>query len=389
MICKLNFGNSFGGCLDYITGKYDQDKQTKILAHSMGIPDMDNKSIAQIFRAYSQKGNHDIKCPVGHFAYSFHKNDADRMTDEFMTKIVKEHMQMLGIKDTEWILGRHYDTDHEHAHLMFSMVDRNGNVIDDSMIYERNKRICNYLNKKYGLTMTSEKDKVNRNKLRGKEKVKYDFYDRVMKCKQQSSSWIEFNKALRTEGLKLRFHYNNVTGKLMGVAFTDGKYSFSGKQLDEELKLESLVKAFGDFNKERDKAARVWYQGFQQSNPFVEVNGEKVPLPKFDEIYPNPKLPKYKYPSIHDMLSTMTEASKQDIAEEHTPSVDISTEFISLYVLLLLLVQPYHQEVSMGGGPSNNHGWRDKDDDEKERENNQGIISKPASNKPAYRPRKK
>ena len=64
MICKLNFGSGFQGCLDYITGKYDQDKHTKILAHSSGIPDMDNRTVAQIYDAYAEKGGHDIGKPV-------------------------------------------------------------------------------------------------------------------------------------------------------------------------------------------------------------------------------------------------------------------------------------------------------------------------------------
>ncbi|WP_081657118.1 relaxase/mobilization nuclease domain-containing protein [Segatella baroniae] len=237
---------SFKGCLDYITGKYNEDKHTKILAHSYGIPDMDNKAIAQVFEAYARKGGHDIEKPVGHFAYSFHKDDSGRMNDTFMEQIVMEHMQMLGIRNTEFIIGRHYDTDHDHCHLMFSMVDNDGNVIDDSMIFARNLRICKYLTKKYGLTMSSEKDKVNRDKLRGKAKLKYEFYDRVMRCKEQSSNWEEFDKALKADGLKLHFHYNNVSGNLMGVVFSDGKHSFGGKQLDEKLKLDSLIKDFGD-----------------------------------------------------------------------------------------------------------------------------------------------
>lgn len=88
MICKMVFGNSFKGCLDYITGKYNEDKHTRILAHSNGIPDMDNKAIAQVFEAYARKGGHDIEKPVGHFAYSFHKDDSDLMNDSFMARIV-------------------------------------------------------------------------------------------------------------------------------------------------------------------------------------------------------------------------------------------------------------------------------------------------------------
>ena len=38
MICKIKHGQDFQGCLDYITGKYDKDKQAKVIMHSEGIP---------------------------------------------------------------------------------------------------------------------------------------------------------------------------------------------------------------------------------------------------------------------------------------------------------------------------------------------------------------
>ena len=137
-------------------------------------------------------------------------------------------------------MTRHYDTDHDHAHLMCSMVDRDGHVISTAYEKERNARICKYLTKKYGLYISAGKMNVNRDKLCGREKLKYQFYDKVMRCKAQSADWQQFDKALRAEGLKLRFHYNNVNGKLMGIVFTDGKYTFSGRQLDNELKLSAL-----------------------------------------------------------------------------------------------------------------------------------------------------
>lgn len=149
MICKIKHGQNFQGCLDYITGKYDKAKQAKVIMHSEGIPLLENKTVAQVFEAYATKGNNNIREPVGHYAYSFHKKDGSRVTDDLMRKVVREHMELMGIKDTEFIMTRHYDTDHDHAHLMCSMVDRDGHVISTAYEKERNARICKYLTKKY------------------------------------------------------------------------------------------------------------------------------------------------------------------------------------------------------------------------------------------------
>lgn len=290
MICKIKHGQDFQGCLDYITGKYDKDKKAKVIMHSEGIPLLDNKTVAQIFEAYATKGSNNIREPVGHYAYSFHKKDGNRATDELIRKIVREHLVLMGIKNTEFIMTRHYDTDHDHAHLMCSMVDRDGHVISTAYEKERNARICKYLTKKYGLYISAGKMNVNRDKLRGREKQKYQFYDKVMRCKAQSADWQQFDKALRAEGLKLRFHYNNVNCKLMGIVFTDGKYTFSGKQLDNELKLSALTEKFGDLKQITHDNVHDWYEDYRQQLHYInDRQGCKAidhAYPDFDKLFP-------------------------------------------------------------------------------------------------------
>mgnify|MGYP003431999450 FL=1 len=92
MICKIKRGQNFQGCLDYITGKYDKDKQAQVIMHSEGIPLLDNKTVAQIFEAYATKGNNNIRAPVGHYAYSFHKKDGNRVSNELLTSSLKKYV---------------------------------------------------------------------------------------------------------------------------------------------------------------------------------------------------------------------------------------------------------------------------------------------------------
>ncbi len=389
MICKIKHGQNFQGCLDYITGKYDKDKQAKVIMHSEGIPLLDNKTVAQIFEAYAGKGNNNIREPVGHFAYSFHKKDGSRLTDELIRKIVREHLELMGIRNTEFIMTRHYDTDHDHGHLMFSMVDKDGNVISNAYEFERNARICKYLTKKYGLYISEGKEKVNRDKLRGKEKLKYQFYDKVMRCKAQSADWEQFDKALRAEGLKLRFHYNNVTGKLMGVVFTDGKYTFSGRQLDNELKLSALTEKFGDLKQITHDNVLEWYEQrrelLHQVNDWQGCKAIDHAYPDFDKLFPNGAYPNNGYTSPDGLLSHLSLEYQTDFQEEHENSKDGKTSFIGLELLCDLLLMPYAQPLSIGGGGGgdNNRGWRDLDDDDKEKYRFRFNFSH--SNKPTFK----
>ena len=89
MIVKLKKGSSFAGCIRYVTGK----DEAKIIA-SDGVLLGTNAEIMQSFELQRQL-NPRIKKPVGHIALSFKPEDKPRLTDEFMTKIALEYMQMM------------------------------------------------------------------------------------------------------------------------------------------------------------------------------------------------------------------------------------------------------------------------------------------------------
>ena len=105
MIGKLKKGSSFGGCIRYVTGK----DEAKILA-SDGVLLGTNAEITQSFKLQRHL-NPRIKKPVGHIALSFKPEDKPRLTDEFMTKIALEYMQMMCITDTQFIIVRHHNTE--------------------------------------------------------------------------------------------------------------------------------------------------------------------------------------------------------------------------------------------------------------------------------------
>ena len=55
--------------------------------------------------------------PVGHIALSFKPEDKEKLTDEMMAKIAREYMELMGIRDSQFILVRHHNTANPHCHL--------------------------------------------------------------------------------------------------------------------------------------------------------------------------------------------------------------------------------------------------------------------------------
>lgn len=94
---------SFSRCVHYVTGK----EEAKILA-SDGVLLTTTQDIIDSFE-FQRQMNPRITKPVGHIALSFLPKDKDKLTDKMMTKIAREYMELMGIKETQFLLMRHFD----------------------------------------------------------------------------------------------------------------------------------------------------------------------------------------------------------------------------------------------------------------------------------------
>ena len=114
-----------------------------------------------------------ISKPVGHIALSFLPEDMEKLTDEMMTKISKEYMELMGIKDTQFLLVRHFDRSNSvrllptgrkngnpHCHLVYNRINNEGKAITDQNDFRRNEQVTKLLKRKYGLTFSKGKGRT-------------------------------------------------------------------------------------------------------------------------------------------------------------------------------------------------------------------------------------
>ena len=174
--------------------------------------------------------------------------------------------------------------------------------------------------------------------------------------------------------IKLNFRYNNVTGELMGVSFSDGKHSFSGKKLDNSLVYSALSIEFGDLKKLAHDNVKSYYEAERDRliswNDWSDSNKANIirAFPDFDKLYTN-GADSVKNPNIQKLLG-FGENNMRDFSDysvrDYSPLGDGENGFISLNLLITALLQPYQAQLSKcggGGGGGNDQGWRDKDDD--------------------------
>ena len=259
MIGKLKKGSSFGGCIRYVTGK----DEAKILA-SDGVLLGTNAEMTQSFELQRQL-NPRIKKPVGHIALSFKPEDKPRLTDEFMTKIAIEYMQMMGITDTQFIIVRHHDTDNPHCHIVYNRINNEGKLISDRNDYRRNEQVTKALKSKYGFTYGTDKSNTNTCKLRNAERAKYEIHNAVKSALRMSDSWNEFKSELTKRGVHLEFVYKDKKQtKIQGIRFCKDGYSFKGTQISREYSFGKLDARLG-IEKNRVSSRAESMQGEQAS----------------------------------------------------------------------------------------------------------------------------
>lgn len=299
MIGKIRKGKSFGGCIRYVMGK---DNAGIIV--SDGVLLGNNREITDSFN-YQCLLNPKIKQPVGHIALSFKPEDKPVLSNEFMAKIALEYMDLMGIRNTQFILVRHHNTDNPHCHLVYNRIGYDGKVISSQGDYKRNEIATKRLKDKYGLTYADDKGKTNVEKLRGSERVKYEIHNAVKKALKHSKTWEELMVGLALQGVKLEFVGRSgkmkTAGDIQGIRFTQDGLTFKGSQISREFSFSRLNAILDgnepetgqDFEVKKQNQAPINRNRKEQAPPnaaFVESNGLGL-FSSFGESVPEEQVP--------------------------------------------------------------------------------------------------
>lgn len=256
MIAKNIKGKSFKGCVQYVMN------QTAELLDAEGVWADSIKDMIRSF-AMQRSGRKEIKQPVGHIPISFAPEDKARMTNDFMVHLAKEYMQEMGIKNTQYIIVRHHNTDNEHLHIIYNRIDNNLKLISVNNDYMRNVKTCKKLKDKYELTYGKGKEKVKREKLNSPDSIKYLLYDVIKAILPYCTSEKEFQNYLQSKGVNVEFKLKRTTGETEGISFNYDNVSFKGSQIDRKF-------SFGNLKKEFEKNLKTQQEQEEKAKKEVE-----------------------------------------------------------------------------------------------------------------------
>lgn len=229
MMGKPITGRSFGGCIRYVV----QKQNAKILT-AEGVRMQNADTLIKDFNL-QRKMRPELGKAVGHLVLSWSKNDLSKLSDEAMVKHAKEYMEKVGIRDTQFVVVRHSDREHPHLHLIYNRVDNNGKTITDQNNFARNIKACKEITLQYGYHLGAGKDQVNRQALKGKEKVRYELYDAIKTGMKTATNWKALEAELAKKGIAISYKYRSGTSEVQGISFEKADIKMKGSAIDRSL----------------------------------------------------------------------------------------------------------------------------------------------------------
>ena len=248
MIAKIMKGSGFKGVINYIL---DPKKGTELI-DSLGVRTDGINHIVQSFIDQTEL-NPRVSKVVGHISLSFSVQDSPKLNNEWMAQIAREYMEKMGIKDTQYIIGRHFDKEHPHVHIAFNRIDNNGKTISDRNDRFRSEKICKELTAKHGLYFADGKEKVKEHRLKEPDKTKYEIYQALKAETTRCRDWKTLLSHLKMQDIDVRFKYKGNSQEVQGIIFEKNSYLFNGSKVDRSFSYSKIDFALQQNDREHEQ----------------------------------------------------------------------------------------------------------------------------------------
>ena len=236
MIGKVITGKSFGGCVRYVVQKQDAE-----ILYAEGVR---TEHLNQTIRDFDmqRKANPGLGKAVGHIALSWSANDQSKLSNEMMMDVAREYLERMKIQNTQFLIVKHQDKNHPHVHIIYNRINNEGKTISDAFQHKRNTSVCKELTSKYGFHLAKDKAQVNRQQLKGEDRMKYELFDKIKSVQAQANSLDHLNLLLAGHGIEMIYKYKGNSNEIQGVTFKKEEYSFKGSDIDRTLSYGNLRK---------------------------------------------------------------------------------------------------------------------------------------------------
>ncbi len=324
MICKISKGGSFKNLVEYLdkedavvlgTNMYGQGSR-ELTAEFMAIRDL----------------NPGIKKPVLHASLSLLPSES--LSDEQFREACETWMEKMGFDLTknQYLIVRHKDTEHEHAHMAINRIDMvSGKIVVDSFERYRSQEIIRQLEQTYGLEQVApswlkirnkERELEQNREISGRQKLTKEIEIAAI----GSPTMPEFFQRLASRQVRAEVGFTR-NGKPKGITYqtTDGE-KVAGNALGKAYSFPGLQKYLKvSYDSARDnqqlayivQSARQQHQELQPARETVTPNLElQSPQPQMESVSEQPQpeqkpqsvwSPQYGIPAVQDLIRAIPE----------------------------------------------------------------------------------
>lgn len=135
-----------------------------------------------------------------------------------MVRISREYMMKMGIRDTQYIIGRHHD-----------------------------------------------KEQVNTDRLKEPDRTRYELYFLLKTEVGRCGDWNTLIANLWKQGVEVRFKHKGRTDGVQGVVFGKNGYSFNGSKIDRQFSYSKIAAALNR-NSPQERQAQSFRQGISPAS---------------------------------------------------------------------------------------------------------------------------
>ena len=90
------------------------------------------------------------------------------------------------------------------------------------------------------------KENVNRERLIGYDKTKYEIYDALQRAIPKSRTWSELEKLLKKNGITFQFKTSGNTNKIQGIIFEKDGIKINGSKVDRNCSFSKIDRQIKD-----------------------------------------------------------------------------------------------------------------------------------------------
>lgn len=252
MIGKHVKGTSFRGLLNYLFGK---EGARQIGGNMEGT---NPRELAAEF-GISRRLNPKVSRAVYHASLSLPHHES--LDDDTWDEIAQKYLQAMGFDMNQYVVVRHTDRTHDHAHIAASRIQLNGITVSDSWDHPRSEAVIRKLEKEYNLQSVQpswEKDQHSpttgeRRQLArtGEESVRVKLQRSLDKATYDRPTMPELiERCLRPtsptqqQGINVCVSYTR-TGRVKGISYKLDGVAFSGTHLGKAYTFPGLQKHRG------------------------------------------------------------------------------------------------------------------------------------------------